>query len=297
MSTVTTTPIPIPQKAKVVSPLYYERAPKPQVVDHWHPKTKESRRINRVYVLTHGGWILDEDTSFLVDFEKIADVRLHDNDDQFVYGASPTVGNYWGGGRSHCLTLMSEFRLMTDVSSTTKPLTCGFSEHFQFVPAAKKETRSTAVWLCSANLFSKHLKKRFAELAIEIQSDPEDYSPLLTVGPIAKLTVGVVNDDVVGQFLEDVYELGKQDLEDATDRIFDHIDRLLLDSNFVQVDQILARVDVKKIPTALMRSFLTITAPAKNQLQARAELYKKIEKEMLELKGVEKTQRLIGRLA
>jgi hypothetical protein len=102
----------------------------------------------------------------------------------------------------------------------------------------------------------------------------------------------------IEDFLDEVYRLASlNDIEGATDRIFDHIDRLLSDGAFIVCDEILRRVDVEKLPTALMRSFLTITAAAKDKLPWREALYQKVERKMIQLKGEEKTKRIIGRLA
>jgi hypothetical protein len=102
----------------------------------------------------------------------------------------------------------------------------------------------------------------------------------------------------IEDFLAEVYRLaGLNDIEGATDRIFDHIDRLLSDNQFIVCDEILRRVDVERLPTALMRSFLTITAAAKDKLPWRKSLYQKIERKMVQLKGEEKAKKIIGRLA
>ncbi len=99
-------------------------------------------------------------------------------------------------------------------------------------------------------------------------------------------------------FLEEVYWLASiDDLDGAGDRIFDFIDRLLCDGSFDKCDTILRCIDVEKLPTALMRSFLSITAPAKGRLPSRPALFRKIETKMLELKGVERTRKIIGNLA
>ncbi len=99
-------------------------------------------------------------------------------------------------------------------------------------------------------------------------------------------------------FLEEVYTLARaNDLEGATDLIFDRIDRLLCDGAFQVCDAILSRVNVKLLPTALMRSFLTITGPAKAKLPARKALFAAVHQEMVRLRGEEKAKRLLDRLA
>ena len=98
-------------------------------------------------------------------------------------------------------------------------------------------------------------------------------------------------------FLEQVYILVEvADIQGATDRIFNYIDRLLCDGQFYVCDELLKRVDIESLPTTLMRSFLTITAPAKDKLPSRKPLYEKIERKMVEVRGERATARLIGRL-
>jgi hypothetical protein len=101
----------------------------------------------------------------------------------------------------------------------------------------------------------------------------------------------------VAGFLEEVYGLAVHDLQSATDRVFDKIDRLLCDGREDVCDEILARVDVTRLPTALLRSFLTITAPAKGRLPSRRSLFAKAYGEMVRQRGPEMAQRLLDRLA
>jgi hypothetical protein len=101
----------------------------------------------------------------------------------------------------------------------------------------------------------------------------------------------------VPAFLEEVYDLGTQNLQAATDKVFDTIDRLLCEGRDEVCDLILASVDVARLPTALMRSFLTITAAAKESLPARRGLFLKIEREMSLKRGTDITHRLLGNLA
>ena len=72
---------------------------------------------------------------------------------------------------------------------------------------------------------------------------------------------------------------------------------MLIDGFFAICNEILSEVDVETLDTKLMRSFLSITAPAKKKLPSRVALYKKIEAKMLVLRGPEKTRRIIGSLA
>jgi hypothetical protein len=102
----------------------------------------------------------------------------------------------------------------------------------------------------------------------------------------------------IDTFLKEVYSLSQiGDTDTAGFKIFDFLDRVLLDGFYAVCDDILATVEVENLHTNLMRSFLSITAPAKKKLPARAALYRKIEKRMIELRGKQKTRRIIGNLA
>jgi hypothetical protein len=103
---------------------------------------------------------------------------------------------------------------------------------------------------------------------------------------------------LIDKLLDEVYYLaGRDDLQEATDKIFDTIDRLLIGGEFAACNEILRRVDVSRLPSALMRSFLTITAAAKDKLPARKAFYDQVFSEMTRLRGAEKAQRLLGQLA
>lgn len=102
----------------------------------------------------------------------------------------------------------------------------------------------------------------------------------------------------IEDFLATIYALASvQDIEHATDSIFGNFDRLMSDGEWRICDDILRQVEVERLPTTLMRSLLTITAPAKNKLGYRAFLYIEIEEKMKAIKGEQLTERLIGRLA
>ena len=67
------------------------------------------------------------------------------------------------------------------------------------------------------------------------------------------VTLVKVGDQLnIAGFLEEVYGLAVHDLQSATDRVFDKIDRLLCDASEDVCDEILARVDVTRLPTALL---------------------------------------------
>jgi hypothetical protein len=79
------------------------------------------------------------------------------------------------------------------------------------------------------------------------------------------------------EFLTRVYLLATQQVshDAATDLVFDHIDRLLQDEKYAEVNAILERVDLVRLPSAVRRSLLTITFPAKEFLPARPPVYAK----------------------
>ena len=126
--------------------------------------------------------------------------------------------------------------------------------------------------------------------------DPRSQSLLEAISQVNEF-VFVMEKDKIGQFLENIYTLGQECLEKATDCLFDHIDTLLRDNKTAQVNRILESVDVDRLPTALMRSFLTITAAAKEWLPSRLQLFKQIELKMRALRGERTTQRLLSRLS
>ncbi len=99
-------------------------------------------------------------------------------------------------------------------------------------------------------------------------------------------------------FLDNVYMLSKiGDDDSAGIEIFDFLDRLLADGNFGPCNDLLAKVDINLLDTKVMRSLLSVTAPAKKHLPARALLFERIEKRMIELRGELKTHIIIGPLA
>ena len=99
-------------------------------------------------------------------------------------------------------------------------------------------------------------------------------------------------------FLNEVYSLSQiGDTDTAGFKVYDFLDRVLIDGFFAVCNEILSVVDINKLDTKLMDSFLTITAPAKTKLPSRVVLYKKIESKMTALRGPEKTRRILGSLA
>ena len=100
------------------------------------------------------------------------------------------------------------------------------------------------------------------------------------------------------EFLEQVYRLdSSNNLQAATDKVFDYIDRLLSLGIFDVCNEILKRAQVERLSTALMRSLLTITFAAKRHLRDREDFFERVEKEMTIKRGPDVTNRLLGRLA
>lgn len=72
------------------------------------------------------------------------------------------------------------------------------------------------------------------------------------------------------------------DLEDepAADMVFDEIDTLLSSREFLKCDKILQVIDVDRLNTSILISFLSATLPAKNILSNRPGLVQRIEKRL-----------------
>jgi hypothetical protein len=103
-------------------------------------------------------------------------------------------------------------------------------------------------------------------------------------------------------FLFGIYRLTEESKDnpslkdDIGDAIFDTIDRLLCDGKFSECDDLIASLDVNRIDTSAMRSFLVITSAAKSKLPSRRLLYSRIYDRMIEVKGEEKTKRTLKNL-
>lgn len=97
-------------------------------------------------------------------------------------------------------------------------------------------------------------------------------------------------------FLDKVYELAAAgEEEDAGDEIFDVIDRLCHAEWWDLIDRILEEVDVCRLTTSLMCSFLAITSCVHTHLKSRSDYYDRVYIRMTELKGAEYTERVLGR--
>jgi len=103
---------------------------------------------------------------------------------------------------------------------------------------------------------------------------------------------------VADTFLDTLYMLtGQKRIADATDLIFGCIDRLLSDGDFAAVNAILADADPEYLPSSTRRSFLAITAAAKDKLPARKQFYDKALALLVAERGRDYAEKLLARLA
>ncbi len=106
-----------------------------------------------------------------------------------------------------------------------------------------------------------------------------------------------VMDRQVNDILIPLYGLDTAgDQQAATDLLFDRVDKLLVAGEFRVCNELLKKVHIERLSTSLMRSFLAITFPAKDQLESRPDLFSRIEKRMITLRGLDVTKRLLDRL-
>lgn len=100
-------------------------------------------------------------------------------------------------------------------------------------------------------------------------------------------------------FLDSLYALvaaGSRD--DATELIFEGIDRLLCNGSFGEVDDILAGADVSRLDSFALRSLLVITSPAKDKdtLPSRSGFYDRAFARFVSLRGEDAARKVLGRL-
>jgi hypothetical protein len=69
-------------------------------------------------------------------------------------------------------------------------------------------------------------------------------------------------------------------IDKALDMVYGHFDSLLTDHDYARADALLASIEPKEFGTDLLLGFLTITLPAKQWLESRAVLFRKIEKDL-----------------
>ncbi len=99
-------------------------------------------------------------------------------------------------------------------------------------------------------------------------------------------TLAQFEADEIARFLDRVLRLDRsKEVQVATDQVYDVFDRLLTERALETCDRILMQVDISKFSTSLLRSFLTITAAAKEELKERSPFFARVEKEMIRQRG------------
>ncbi len=94
------------------------------------------------------------------------------------------------------------------------------------------------------------------------------------------------SSDQIENFLKEIYTLSSVgETDDAGFKIFDELDQLPQKGQFDLCDEMLKRIDVDLLDTKLMRSFLSITFPAKSKLSETPALFKRIETKMIQIRG------------
>lgn len=99
-------------------------------------------------------------------------------------------------------------------------------------------------------------------------------------------------------FLDHIYLLVRQDQpRSASVAVIDYIDRLLNGNLFRACNQLLDQADLGRMPSALRRSFLMVTRPAKDKLPARTEFYRKALDLLARERNAETAHRMLKSLA
>src|SRR5207253_4007045 len=89
-------------------------------------------------------------------------------------------------------------------------------------------------------------------------------------------------DDILNaqadEFLAEVYRLDHANIQAASFKVYDRMERLLFRASYSLCDRILARANVERFSTTVMRSFLTITWEAMAKLKERKNFYARGER-------------------
>ena len=85
-------------------------------------------------------------------------------------------------------------------------------------------------------------------------------------------------------------------IDDAIDIIFNFVDWMLLNRQFLPINYMLAYLYIDKMHTALIIAFLTITAAAKDNLPNRQGLFDRANRILVDREGEQKTKRLLDGL-
>lgn len=96
--------------------------------------------------------------------------------------------------------------------------------------------------------------------------------------PIAMRDMGRRTKPSELSWLSSTYSLvAKSDVHAAIDLVFEHFDELLFEGRMREADEALAAVDVERLDSNLMVAVLTITYAAKDRLNRRAELLRRVD--------------------
>lgn len=98
---------------------------------------------------------------------------------------------------------------------------------------------------------------------------------------------------IVPGFLSGIYDVSRQSDRKAIDVTFKYVNSLLLDGKFDVCDEILLRLDLRRLSPSLMIAFLTITAPAKDKLPNRPLFYSRVRQALQAKKREHATSRLL----
>ena len=101
-------------------------------------------------------------------------------------------------------------------------------------------------------------------------------------------------DQETEAFLDRVYGLqSKGQARHAIDVVFQHMNRLLMEGRFEDCDEILSRVELRRIPPMIMAAFLTITAAARKELKNRPVFFENVRLLVEAERGPEDAKRLL----
>jgi hypothetical protein len=105
------------------------------------------------------------------------------------------------------------------------------------------------------------------------------------------------NSGTVAAFLDRVYTLAR-DQEDrrAIDVVYQFFNYLMLEHRYEVCDEILRRLDLRRISALLMVAFLTITAAGSDELNSRQLFYSRAKQAIETVRGRDATTRLLAGL-
>jgi hypothetical protein len=77
--------------------------------------------------------------------------------------------------------------------------------------------------------------------------------------------------------------------------IFDLVQGLLRDGDFPACDRLLSMVDISRLKSALMITFLSTTFTAKNKLRAREDYYSRVLAHLIAERGTNRATKLLDK--